>query len=197
MAQPRDMRGVGDRIEALLGELRSSVDPQQWSRVEELLALVTELYGAGLSRVVALGAGQADGATLLDRLVDDELVASLLVLHGLHPQDLAARVAAALESVRPYLASHGGDVELLELDAQHGALRLRLLGSCDGCPSSSATLRYAVEQAIAEAAPEVTDIEVEGLTDEAPAPASNGNGTTTPVQLSRRPDEAVTAPAVL
>ena len=62
--------------------------------------------------------------------------------------------------MRPYLGSHGGDVELLEV-TDDGVVRLRLLGSCDGCPSSSVTLKLAVEDAIEAAAPEVTGIEVE------------------------------------
>ena len=73
------------------------------------------------------------------------------------------RVEQALESVRPYLGSHGGDVELLEV-SDEGVVRLRLLGSCDGCPSSSVTLKLAVEGAIEAAAPEVTTIEVEEAT---------------------------------
>ena len=75
----------------------------------------------------------------------------------------------ALESVRPFLGRHGGDVELLAVDDELGAVKLRLLGSCDGCPSSAATLQGAVEAAILEAAPEVTRIVVEELERESAA----------------------------
>ena len=71
-------------------------------------------------------------------------MASLLLVHGLHPYDVETRVARALDGVRPYLGSHGGDVELLGV-TDDGVVRLRLLGSCDGCPSSSVTLKLAVE----------------------------------------------------
>ena len=81
-------------------------------------------------------------------------------MHGLHPYDVPTRVEQALEGVRPYLGSHGGDVELLEV-TDDGAVRLRLLGSCDGCPSSAVTLELAVQDAIEAAAPEVVAIEVE------------------------------------
>lgn len=182
-ASGTNLRAAGDRIEQLLGQLRSSVDPEVWTRFEEVLSLVTELYGAGLGRVVELVV-ESDVDRLLGRIVDDELVASLLVLHGLHPEDLSARVERALVSTRPYLASHGGDVELISLDGATGSARLRLLGSCDGCPSSSATLRYAVEQAIAEAAPEIIRIEVEGLDDEAEDAV---DPLSIPVALSRKP----------
>jgi Fe-S cluster biogenesis protein NfuA len=99
----------------------------------------------------------------------DELVASLLLVQDLHPEPLDDRVEGALESVRPFLARHGGDVELLALDDEMGAVKLRLLGNCDGCPSSAATLRGAVEVAILEAAPEVTRIVVEEPSMDAPA----------------------------
>ena len=108
----------------------------------------------------------------------DELVASLLLVQGLHPDSLDARVEGALASVRPFLAKHGGNVELLALDDELGAVKLRLLGNCDGCPSSAATLQGAVEAAILEAAPEVTRIVV----DEAPGPASS-----VPITLGAKP----------
>jgi len=174
-----DMRAVGDRIEALLAEVRASVDRPTWELVEDTIASVTELYGGGLARILELVSADDVG-----RLMADDLVASLLILHGLHPLDLAARVDAALESVRPYLGSHGGDVEVLEIDEQHGVLRLRMLGTCDGCPSSSVTLQMAVREAIEAGAPEIVHIEVDpepGLESAAPATVE------TPVTLVRKP----------
>ena len=92
-------------------------------------------------------------------------MASLLVLHGLHPRDTETRVVEALDKVRPYLGSHAGGVELLGVDPE-GVVRLRLEGSCDGCPSSTMTVKLAIERAIEEAAPDVTAVEVENLTRE-------------------------------
>jgi Fe-S cluster biogenesis protein NfuA/nitrite reductase/ring-hydroxylating ferredoxin subunit len=152
-------RQAGDRIESLLDALGAGGAVAR-GRAEELVRQVTELYGAGLARILEIlhDRGQLDDATL-DALTADELVSSLLVIHGLHPQDLETRVAAALESVRPYLGSHGGDVDLMDISPE-GVVRLRLLGTCQGCPSSSVTLKFAVEEAIESAAPEVTGIEV-------------------------------------
>ena len=175
-----DPRDVGDRIERLLDDLHSRLDPRAYGAVEDLVRLLTDLYGGGLARVVDL-AGEAS-PELLDRLADDELVASLLIVHGLHPSDLTGRIEAALESVRPFLAHHDGDVELLDVDADAGAVRLRLLGSCDGCPSSSVTLKLAVERAIVEAAPEIVRIDVDDAGAE-PVVA----GPVTPVSLIRKP----------
>jgi Fe-S cluster biogenesis protein NfuA/nitrite reductase/ring-hydroxylating ferredoxin subunit len=158
--QARDLRAVGTRIEELLGRLRDRGDPTTAETAEELVRLVVEFYGAGLERVVELA-----GEDVLERLVKDELVASLLVLHDLHPKDTETRVLEALDQVRPYLGSHAGGVELLGVDPQ-GVVRLRLEGSCDGCPSSIMTVKLAIERAIEEAAPEVTAVEVENLTRE-------------------------------
>ncbi len=129
-------------------------------RAEELVRLVADLYGAGLERLLDLmhEHGRLDDETL-DAVAGDELSSGLLLVHGLHPYDVATRVEHALQSVRPYLGSHGGDVELLEV--ADDVVRLRLLGSCDGCASSSVTLKLAVEGAIEAAAPEITAIEVE------------------------------------
>jgi len=156
----RDLRAVGSRIEELLGQLRAAGDAATAERAEEVVRLVVELYGAGLERTVELA-----GPEVVERLAGDELVASLLVLHGLHPKDTETRVREALDQVRPYLGSHAGGVELLGLDPE-GVVRLRLQGSCDGCPSSTMTVKLAIERAIEEAAPEVTAVEVENLTPE-------------------------------
>lgn len=159
-AHPPDLRATGDRIDSLL-DASSSGGAVARERAEELVRLVTDLYGAGLERFMdILYETDRLDEELLGLLAHDDLVASLLLVHGLHPDSVETRVERALESVRPYLGSHGGDVELLEVTAG-GAVRLRLLGSCDGCPSSSVTLKLAVEGAIEAAAPEITVIEVE------------------------------------
>lgn len=155
-----DLRGTGERIETLL-DAASAGGTLVRERSEELVRLVVDLYGAGLERLLEIlhEHGRLD-AEVLELLADDDLVASLLLVHGLHPEGLTARVERALDGVRPYLGSHSGDVELLGI-SDEGVVRLRLLGSCDGCASSSATLTLAVEGAVLEAAPEVTGIEVE------------------------------------
>lgn len=160
MSEGQDLRAVGSRIEELLGQIRSTGDPGAAETAEEVVRLVVELYGAGLERTVELA-----GPDALERFVGDELVASLLVLHGLHPKDTHTRVVEALDQVRPYLGSHAGGVELLGVDPE-GVVHLRLEGSCDGCPSSTMTVKLAIERAIEEAAPEVTAVEVENLTRE-------------------------------
>jgi Fe-S cluster biogenesis protein NfuA len=159
VSAPLNLRATGDRIEQMLDELQATADSRTFDQAAELLRLVAELYGGGLARVVQLV--EAHDPRLMDALVDDELVASLLLVHGLHPASLVQRVEGALAQVRPLLAAHGGDVELLGVDEEAGAVQLRLLGSCDGCPSSSVTLQLAVERAIVEAAPEIVRLDVD------------------------------------
>ena len=109
---PRNLRASGERIEQALAELEECRNPaRSLALAEELLRLMSDLYGAGLAQVVAL-VGERDPA-LLSELADDELVGSLLLVHGLHPSSLEARVEGALAKVRPFLGRHGGDVELL------------------------------------------------------------------------------------
>jgi Fe-S cluster biogenesis protein NfuA/nitrite reductase/ring-hydroxylating ferredoxin subunit len=159
VASTPDMRSVGERIERLLDASAAS-GPLVRERSEELLRLLADLYGAGLERVLELAydAG-ALSDELLDALAADELVSGLLLVHGLHPYPVEERVGRALDKVRPYMGSHGGDVELLEV-TDDGVARLLMLGSCDGCASSAATLDLAVKDAVEAAAPEIVRIEV-------------------------------------
>ncbi len=161
--QDNELRAAGDRIESLMGEF-AAAGPAMQGKAEELVRLLMRLYGAGLERILTAvdDAGQA-ATPIFARLAADDLVASLLVLHDLHPLDLETRVERALDHVRPYLGSHGGDVKLLGVE--DGVVRLRLEGSCHGCPSSTVTMKLAVEKAIEEAAPEIARIAVEGVGD--------------------------------
>jgi Fe-S cluster biogenesis protein NfuA/nitrite reductase/ring-hydroxylating ferredoxin subunit len=93
----------------------------------------------------------------------------VLLLYDLHPVDLETRVRGALEKSRPYLKSHGGNVELAAVEDT--VVRLRMQGSCSGCPSSAVTLKLAIEQAIYEAAPDVSAILVDGQAEPHPAAA--------------------------
>lgn len=149
-------RGAGDRIESLL-DAASVGGPVARERSEQLVREVVDLYGEALDRILRVAA-RTPG--LVDELAADELISSVLLVSGLHPHDVETRVRTALDNVRPYLGSHGGDVELVEVTAD-GVVRLRLLGSCHGCPSSAVTLQLAVEGAVQAAAPETTAIEVE------------------------------------
>jgi Fe-S cluster biogenesis protein NfuA len=161
MAAARDARATGERVEALLAELRTRAGPQAGDAAEELVGCLVELYGAGLTAIVAiLGADPDAGPRLLAELAGDPLVESLLLVHDLHPLDADARIDRALEQVRAQLGSHAGVIEYLGIDDQ-GVAGLRLTASGHGCGSSSSTVRQAVEDAVAEAAPELAGVHVE------------------------------------
>jgi Fe-S cluster biogenesis protein NfuA/nitrite reductase/ring-hydroxylating ferredoxin subunit len=148
-------RTAGERIQNLL-DASSSGGAVARERAEQLVREVTDLYGAVLMRMMNVALAADPG--LADRFAADDLVASLLLVHGLHPYDVERRVSDALDSVRPYLGSHGGDVSLLGVD--DGVVRLQFQGSCKSCPSSAVTLELAVEDAVRAAAPEISSIEV-------------------------------------
>jgi Fe-S cluster biogenesis protein NfuA/nitrite reductase/ring-hydroxylating ferredoxin subunit len=152
-------RTAGERIQLLLDASAGSGTVVR-ERTEQLAGELTDLYGAALERMVSIAAQTAP--ELVDRFAADDLVASLMLVHGLHPHGVERRIEDALDAVRPYLGSHGGDVTLLEVaDGQDGpVVRLQFAGSCKSCPSSAVTLEFAVEDAVRAAAPEITTIEV-------------------------------------
>jgi Fe-S cluster biogenesis protein NfuA/nitrite reductase/ring-hydroxylating ferredoxin subunit len=153
---------VVGRVQELQERLESSGDSATRALAEELVSAIVQMYGAGLERIFgSLIQDGADGERIAASLADDELVATLLLIHDLHPVSLEQRVQGALESVRPYMESHGGNVELLSLE--HGVARIRLRGSCSDCSASSVTLELAIKQALEEAAPDLEGLEVEGI----------------------------------
>jgi len=156
MAEGHDAEAAGERVEALLSELRSQAGPQVAATAEELVGCLVELYGAGLARITEIVGEDESGPKLMDKLVADPLVESLLLVHDLHPLDTSARVRRAVQEVLPQLGSHAGNVEYLGLD-EAGVLRLRLEQS--GC--SADTVRDLIEKAVAGAAPEAAGVAIE------------------------------------
>ena len=150
-----------NRLDTLLRGVERYADPEAQAHTREVVRAVLDLHGAGLSRILAhLEETGAAGQSVLNACARDDVVGGLLLLHDLHPLDVEARVRMALDGVRPQLHAHGGNVELLEV--QGGVVRLRLVGNCHGCPSSSVTMRQTIEEAILGKAPDVTAVEVEG-----------------------------------
>ncbi|OBI95109.1 NifU family protein [Mycobacterium sp. 1465703.0] len=156
-AREAQWREAGDRIQILLDSCAAS-GAAAYDRAQQLVREVVGLYGAGLERIMLMAGDAGSDGGLAERLATDDLVASLLLVHGLHPHDVHRRVSDALDRVRPYLGSHGGDVDLLEVNGD--VVRLAFKGSCKSCPSSAVTLELAVQDAVRAAAPEITSIEV-------------------------------------
>jgi len=156
-----------ERVQVLQEDLDQIADPRARERAEQLVGAVVELYGEGMRRIVDTIEVAGDGASAVrEAMAADSVIASLLPIHDLYPMPLDERVSEALDQVRPYLDSHGGGVELL--DVTDGVARIRLEGSCKTCPASSATLELAVKQALDEAAPDLEGLVVEGIVEAAP-----------------------------
>jgi Fe-S cluster biogenesis protein NfuA/nitrite reductase/ring-hydroxylating ferredoxin subunit len=155
----------GARIQRLLEQLEAVPSPSTRELVRELMEATLAFYGHGLTRMLqVIRDTGSEGEIVHRRLVDDKVVRGLLLIHDLHPADLEARLREALEEVRPYLKSHGGNVELISLADQVATLRFQ--GTCKSCPSSPVTLELAIRQAIEEACPDLAGFTVEGASDQ-------------------------------
>ena len=147
------------RLDAMLHEAEEVADSAARSRLQAIVQAVLHLHGVGIERLLEIVAESGDqGQKIVDACGADDVVSGLLVLHGLHPAGVEQRVQAALEAVRPMLHSHGADIEFVELQGETVRLRLSASGSC---PSSTATMRQTVEEAIFARAPEVTVVELD------------------------------------
>ena len=136
-------------VDATIHRIEALVDAQP--EAAELVQALTELYGAGLRRVVELS-----GEEVVNRLAGDGLVASLLLLHGLHPMDAETRLRTALQRVERRLECQR--VRLSEIRDGVAVIRIEQYGA--GTPSAS--LAQMIEDAAMEAAPDLDGIEIEG-----------------------------------
>src|SRR5579884_111080 len=157
-----------ERVQELQGALDAAPGSATRELAEELVACVVQMYGIGLERIVgALRDAGEEGERLAAELAED-----------------------ALDSVRPYMESHGGSVELLSLE--DGVARIHLRGSCSDCSASSVTLELAIKQALEEAAPDLEGLDVEGMAPQMPGVAlpmadGAGAGRELPVIMSSPP----------
>lgn len=157
-----DAQQLVERVQELQARFEELGPSAARELADELVSAVVQMYGAGLERIVAaLVERGPDGEQIAGSLAEDPLVATLLLIHDLHPIGLEQRVQQALDSVRPYMESHGGNVELLSLEG--GVARIHLQGSCSDCSASSVTLELAIKQALEEMAPDLEGLEVEGM----------------------------------
>lgn len=158
----KDFQARLRQLDDLLRQVEQSGDPTLRTYLQRIVQAILDLHGAGLEKLLEHIANDGSaGRRILDACGRDPVVSGMLLLHDRHPLDLEARVRLALESVRPALRSHGGNVELIDID--DGVVRLRLVGSCHNCSSSAATTEQTIEAAVLGFAPEIADIEVEGL----------------------------------
>ena len=151
MAETPDVNATVQKIEVILDELRQA-DPQWRESAEEIIRLLMQLYGAGIARTIEILGPEA-----AVRLADDKLVSSLLLLHGLHPVDAQSRIQEALQRIERRLDG----VQLsVTVDSDYVAhVRVEWNG---GAPPP-ATLGGMIERAVAESAPDIGGVDIEGL----------------------------------
>src|SRR5215470_14300847 len=151
------------RLEELIGVLEAHPEPAASRSARELVSLVLNLHGIGLAKLTSILVKSDAGAASIARLIEDDHVRAMLLLHGLHPDDLETRVRQAVERLRPHLGVHGIRVELLGV--ARGIVQLRLHPS-DGVAvkaSTLLTLPGEIEDAIMEVAPDVDKVLIEGF----------------------------------
>lgn len=162
MAEDKDFHERVRRIDGLVQEIEAIADPALRATTKELVQSLMDLHGAALERTMEIvSAGGEPGMNLIDKLGRDPMVSSVLVLYGLHPEDLDTRLMNAMERVRPQLRKQGCEVELLELS--EGVVRLRVQTGEHTCGSTAKTVRATLEGAIYDAAPDIASLIIEGL----------------------------------
>ena len=147
-------------VEALIADIERSVEPAARDKTRRFVQAVLDLHAGGLARILEILAEHGEaGQAILETLVHDGLVSSLLLLHDVHPMDLAARVQVALVDVGSRLAGHGLAVELVA--TVDGVVRVRVNRTTRGAVPRSALVL--IEQALTQAAPDATAVEIDGV----------------------------------
>jgi Fe-S cluster biogenesis protein NfuA len=164
-AHEPELRADIGQLEVLIRVIEANADEKTLTAARELVQTLLQMHGAGFARLLKkLDAAGEAGRALTRAVSEDNLLSSLLLLHGLHPMPLAERVAEAVALVRPQLALLGGTCELTEL--QNGVVRLEL--SCPAAGPAAAAMQRLIEDAVYERAPDVARIEFTGLPDRPP-----------------------------
>ncbi|MFN2606811.1 MAG: NifU family protein [Acidimicrobiales bacterium] len=175
---------VMERVGELAEELLHHADRQVRDETEEMLDWIDAFNREGLGRLVELIRGWR-GEIFLESVARDDVAGTFLSIYdlGVGPEvDTAAEdaVAEALEEIRPFVESHGGTIAVDSV--VDGVVKVQMLGSCDGCPSSTATLTGGVERALRDHWPNFRRLEVVDPNAEA-AGAATPPAAPEPVQL--------------
>jgi hypothetical protein len=156
VTEPNEVDAAVERIETLLGEFERGIDPRARERAGELVSSVMRLYGEGLERAVRIIAGSPE---MLEVFTGDRLLASLLLLHGLHPDSIETRVEKALGRIERRLDVHHLSFEGIE----EGTARIRIEKNGGSSPWPPDALAAIIERAVMEAAPDVERVQIDGL----------------------------------
>jgi Fe-S cluster biogenesis protein NfuA len=167
VAKGNDFREDIQRIGGLVREIESIADPAVRASTKNLVQSIMDLHGAALEKALDIVAGSGEpGLNVIGQLGRDPMVSSVLILYGLHPDDIQTRVANAVDRVRPQLRKQGCEVEIV--DVNEGFIRLRVETGSHTCGSTAKTLQASLEGAVYDAAPDLTSLVIEGF-EEKPA----------------------------
>jgi Fe-S cluster biogenesis protein NfuA len=162
VAESRDFREEMQRIGALVQEIETIADPAVRAATKGLVKSLMDLHGAALEKALDIVADSGEqGTTIIDRLGRDALVSSVLILYGLHPEDIDTRILKALDRVRPQLRKQGCEVEVIGMS--DGAIRLKVETGSHTCGSTAKTVQTELEGAVFDAAPDLTSLVIEGF----------------------------------
>lgn len=159
MPQQKEVEKQIESIDKMVRALEEAKDPVLRANAKELVEALMALHGACLERMLeVVGQSGESGKSIIDSFARESVVKSVLLLYGLHPVDVKTRVVEALEKMR---RSHTGTVSFVGID-EAGMVTLRMEGKSEGCGSTASALKQAVEQAVFEAAPDISGITMEG-----------------------------------
>jgi Fe-S cluster biogenesis protein NfuA len=169
MAKQKEVESQIESIDKMVRALEEAKDPVLRANAKELVQALMALHGACLERMLEVVSHSSEsGKAIVDTFARDGVVKSVLLLYGLHPIDIKTRVVEALEKIRPFMRSHARMVSFVGID-DAGMVMLRMEGKSEGCGSSTSALKQAVEQAIYEAAPDISGIIMEDYVDKSSA----------------------------
>lgn len=162
MSDEKEFQNQLHRVGELVHELDAMADPSSRAAAKQLVQVLMDLHGSGLERMLGIVFQSGDhGARIIDELALDPMVSSLLILYGLHPDHLQTRVERKLEQIRSKLFKQGAEAALISVNG--GDIRMRVTLNGHTCGSTVRTVQTAVEEAIYEAAPDLTSLVIEGL----------------------------------
>jgi len=162
VTEEKDFQQRVQKIAGLVEELSAAADPALRTQATEVVQLLMDLHGAGLERILEIifKSGES-GASLIDDLGRDPLVSSLLILYGLHPDDLPTRVERKFQQIRSKLHKMGAEATLVSV--KDGEIRLHVSVDSHSCGSTRQNAKTLVEEAMYEAAPDMKSLVLDGL----------------------------------
>lgn len=157
MANATEFQQRVQQLGKLIAELEHLPDSPSKVAAGELVHLLMEVHGTGIERMMeVVFDSQTDGPKTINKLGDDPIVRCLLLLYGLHPEDLETRVQKSLDALRPRLRKLNYKVDFINVD--EGTIRLRLESAGHACGSTMESVRSMVEEGVYEYAPDVTSL---------------------------------------